>query len=541
MFPRWPLRKKLSLGVTILFLIMGIMSFSGFRGVYAFRDLTKGLRTRATELPLVAELAHRVRDLRVSYTTCHRAEALEPGSLVAPYAPTTLGDTQFRNDMLAVQDALGRYKAQLVTERIGDRRIADNHQERETVNALEQSLKLIEEAYQHENWLRDAWATYTLDNETLHLQELSSRLPEFMTKRLYGFSEEARTQYRIWIGMASVSTFLAVAMLLLLMQFFQTSIFRPLQVLIQGSRRVAGGDFDHRIHVDTQDEVAELAGAMNEMTTRFREIRDDLDAQVKQRTKEVVRSEQLASVGFLAAGVAHEINNPLASIAWSAESLESRLHDIIQQDDEKPDDEHNEEITILRKYLRRIQDEAFRCKGITEKLLDFSRLGDRQKHETELGEQVQAVIDMVQHLGKYRNKQIHFERKGVVVALVNPQEFKQVVLNLVTNALDSLDSGGVVTVTLVRAGAVAELVVTDTGCGMTAEVMEHLYEPFFTRRRGGQGTGLGLSITYRIVEDHGGTIRAYSDGPGRGSQFRVTLPLTEIRYGTERERAFQAA
>ena len=131
--------------------------------------------------------------------------------------------------------------------------------------------------------------------------------------------------------------------------------------------------------------------AMNAMTERFLKIRDDLDLQiqerdeqVRQRTKQVVRSEQLAAVGFLAAGVAHEINNPLATIAWAAEALEMRLHDIIQQDEQQPDGEHDEEIEVLRKYLRKIQDEAFRCKGITEKLLDYSRMGDVQKHPTEL-------------------------------------------------------------------------------------------------------------------------------------------------------------
>jgi signal transduction histidine kinase len=247
----------------------------------------------------------------------------------------------------------------------------------------------------------------------------------------------------------------------------------------------------------------------------------------------------LASVGFLAAGVAHEINNPLASIAWAAESLELRLHDIIQQDDARPDGEHCEEIAVLRDYLRRIQDEAFRCKEITERLLDFSRMGDSEKQATPLGALVSDVIDMVSHLGNYREKRVEFHSRQEVNAAVNAQEIKQVVLNLITNALDSLDPGGVVHVGLAKRDGFAELTVQDNGCGMTEEVLDHLFEPFFTRRRDGKGTGLGLSITWQIVNDHGGSIAASSDGPGRGSSFRVTLPL--VQHEQKRQKQLQAA
>ena len=101
-------------------------------------------------------------------------------------------------------------------------------------------------------------------------------------------------------------------------------------------------------------------------------------------------------------------------------------------------------------------------------------------------------------------------------------------LNLLTNALDSLDDSGLVTVKLEGAGSQCRITITDDGCGMTSEVLQQLFQPFFTRRRDGRGTGLGLSITYRIVSEHGGTITATSDGPGKGSQFVVTLPLHEI-------------
>jgi signal transduction histidine kinase len=365
---------------------------------------------------------------------------------------------------------------------------------------------------------------------------------------MHHFSGEVRGQYRTWIVLTWTSSLLAVAILAFLLKFFHQSVFRPLQVLIRGSRRVSrDGDFQYRIQLNTQDEVAELAGSMNDMTERFLKIRNDLDCQirerdeqVRQRTKEVVRQEQLASVGFLAAGVAHEINNPLAAIAWAAESLEMRLHDILEQDDEEEQEDEEGDIAIARKYLRSIQEEAFRCKGITERLLDFSRMGDMQKQDTDLAELVEGVIDMVRHLGKYREKTIQFECDQPVIAPVNAQEMKQVVLNLITNALDSLDPGGHVRVSLHEFDGEAELMVRDNGCGMTAEVQRHLFEPFYSRRRDGQGTGLGLSISYRIIQDHGGRIVPLSDGPGQGSEFRVSLPMV-ARHEEKRQEARQVA
>ena len=153
---------------------------------------------------------------------------------------------------------------------------------------------------------------------------------------------------------------------------------------------------------------------MNNRTQRFQEIRDDLNNQVQQRTKEVVRSEQLASVGFLAAGVAHEINNPLASIALCAESLEDRVREILpatpphsdaesDSDGDRPSERSEArpatiagaDIEVLQDYLRMIQDEAFRCKGITDGLLDFSRLNDVEKTNVDLSDLVSGVADMV--------------------------------------------------------------------------------------------------------------------------------------------------
>ncbi|NBX29567.1 hypothetical protein EBR04_03800 [bacterium] len=150
---------------------------------------------------------------------------------------------------------------------------------------------------------------------------------------------------------------------------------------------------------------------------------------------------------------------------------------------------------------------------------------------------------MLQHVGRFKGRTIEIEDDRDLLALVNPQEIKQVVLNLLVNALDSIEVEGRVRVAVRRSplpesltgGIEAVLTVADDGCGMTEEVLEHLFEPFFTRRKSGQGTGLGLSIVHRIVTDHGGRIEASSPGPGGGSTFRVTLPVAEVGVTAARD------
>ncbi len=188
-----------------------------------------------------------------------------------------------------------------------------------------------------------------------------------------------------------------------------------------------------------------------------------------------------------------------------------------------------------------VQSEAFRCKGITEKLLDFSRLRDQHRQSCSLTDLVAEVVDVVQHMGRYREKQIVLASPADVIAQVSPQEIKQVVLNLVVNALDSMSANGTLEINVRESNDHAELLFTDDGCGMTREVLDNIFEPFFTRSRTGRGTGLGLSITHRIITDHGGQITAESNGPGQGSRFTVRLPLAAAHFKEELAREPLAA
>ena len=395
--------------------------------------------------------------------------------------------------------------------------LGDRTDERLLAEQLNRKLKEAGEFVDAQEWVLGQVEWDRLASDAEELQLLAAELPSGLHHRVRELAEEVRTTYRTLIATVLSAAVSAAGMFIVFVFLGVRWVFRPLRVLIKASRRVAAGEFSHRVSLDTHDEMAELAGAMNAMTTRFREIRDDLDRQVRERTREVVRSEQLASVGFLAAGVAHEINNPLASIALSAESLEGRLAGAAGGGEE--------DLATAKNYLRLIQEEAFRCKEITDGLLDFSRSGDRQVRDVELRGVATSVVEMVQRLGKYREKELLLEPGGPVWASGVETEMKQVLLNLATNALESVATGGRVRVRVDECDGAAQVVVADNGCGMSEEVKQHLFEPFFTQRRDGQGVGLGLSITYRIVAEHQGTIHAESEGPGRGSRFIVRLPL----------------
>jgi two-component system NtrC family sensor kinase len=542
MLSRWRIRSKLYLTLLFLILAVGTLSFSSFRGVYAYRGLAKWISLSAVEIDLPLQLARHVSNLRetVSKIVLTKPFPVSPTQKNIDIVEKRMYGQKFNVELDNVENTISLYSQALDHNAEADHAANRYRAERAAVLEIRKTLSAIKGII-HENndWFLDEDSIEDMTQELFQLHNLAADLPTFLQAKMESFAQSVRRKYRTWIGLTWATSLSAIPLLLLTGLCLYTWIFCPLRNILRGSREIVSGNFDRRIQMKSVDEMGEVADAMNKMTSRFQEIRDDLDKKVQQRTKEVVRSEQLASVGFLAAGVAHEINNPLASIALCAESLEDRLHDIIQEDDDLPDEQHNQEVEVLRNYLRMIQDEAFRCKNITQQLLDFSRLGDVEKQTIDLTSLVQGVIEMVGHVGQYREKQIRFRTAESVYAAVNSQEMKQVVLNLLTNAMDSLDTGGVVDVHLHRVGDFAELVVKDNGCGMTEEVKRHLFEPFFTRRRDGQGTGLGMSITYRIIADHGGTIEAESPGADGGSTVVVQMPIDPLGTSKETHHRYQ--
>jgi signal transduction histidine kinase len=527
-------------GLGLLLVIVGTLAWSGINGVYAYRGLVKSLSRRASEMPTAMKLNQQITELRLSLLIQQHAHAgfedagpFANAGRSAPSGAMELADAQFPIKLADLRETFERYRDILEDNQRTGEVYGDGRGEHATAAEIEDVLARIEFTTNDADWLLPEDDVAAISDDLQTLQILAAQLPGHLHRNLHDLTDEVRGKYHGWLAVNWTTSLAAAVLLVVFVWLFHAWVFRPLRILIKGSRKIATGNYDYRIVVDTNDEMSELAAATNDMTARFQAIRDDLDRQVRERTSQVIRNEQLASVGFLAAGVAHEINNPLASIAMCAESLEGRLGEMNQSS--------GDDAELAGRYLKMIQSEAFRCKEITERLLDFSRMGDTRRQTTNLGELVDGVVDMVSHIGKYQSKQVTIHHRAAVTVSVNPQEIKQVVLNLVTNALDSMsDDNGQLAIDVVSQDDTAVMTFADNGCGMTAEVLEHLFEPFFTRRQTGQGTGLGLSIAYRIVADHFGHIEATSEGPGRGSTLRVVIPLAVANKETH-HRHHQAA
>lgn len=271
-----------------------------------------------------------------------------------------------------------------------------------------------------------------------------------------------------------------------------------------------------------QRTIHEKTRALVDVNARLAQLSTDLEREVEDRTKRLVRAETLASVGTLAAGVAHEVNNPVASIASCAEGLLRRARD--------PQLLAQEAFAEFPEYLEIIKDEAFRVKDVTRGLLDFSRAGADGKGSAapvDLGSLLQATSRLLAWRCEREQKQIDLDVPSEPVVISGDgASLRQLLLNVTMNALDASSAGGAVRWTLRADGKGAELVCVDQGKGLSRGDLERVLEPFFTRKPPGEGTGLGLSIAYGVARRHGGKLELTSEGEGRGA--RVTVHLAGI-------------
>lgn len=512
------MRKKLMLGMAIVAVNIILLAGGAAYGFYAYYTSVKITEKKILELESTTKLIGAINNLDQKDLNDYQAYLFK---------------TQIVRGYL---DAYRLSNSQTVASGYDP---DQGEEERELMNRIETHLQQLEDKVQQLSQPQVGGTSdfgKRADEIAAALEQLRGsaehlRLSLVTDIQVSGRSSSAAIRQSVWwVGFALVWSILLVSTML---YYFRAWIFAPIRELQAGVQRVHTGNFSQPIQLTSGDELQELADEFNAMVARLHAVNADLARQVNERSRQLVRSERMVSVGFLAAGVAHEINNPLASILFCSEALERRLQDvlnIITATGSASMGMLPADAEVLARYLKMIQQEALRCKDITQKLLDFSRTGDRRKEQADITGLIRGVLEVAKHLPSSRGKTMAFEPNSYVVAPVNAQDLKSVILNLVVNALDSMEDGGLLAISLSTGAGYAEMVFTDSGCGMTPEVLQNIFEPFFTKSRTGKGTGLGLFISHQIVDQHGGTITATSAGPGRGSTFTVRIPL-ELSQG----------
>ncbi|HEY3762155.1 MAG TPA: ATP-binding protein [Verrucomicrobiae bacterium] len=298
--------------------------------------------------------------------------------------------------------------------------------------------------------------------------------------------------------------------------FLITKVTQPLSELRDSAEAVGRGDFSRQVPIRSDDEVGELAGAFNRMTKNVRESRAQLEQTVstlKNTQEQLIQSEKLSAVGEFVAGVAHELNNPLAAVMGFSEML--READV----DAK-----------YRRHLDLIFKAAQRCQKIVQSLLSFARHQKPERKPVSANELVEAVLEIVAYPLRTSNVEVITGfQPNMPAILADSHQIQQVLLNIINNARQAMEGhqrDGQIKINTAVSEAIVRITIQDNGPGIPDENLRRIFDPFFTTKEVGKGTGLGLSLCYGIIKEHGGNISATSR-PGEGATFVIELPIAQ--------------
>ncbi len=308
----------------------------------------------------------------------------------------------------------------------------------------------------------------------------------------------------------------------------------PVRDLLHGTRRIMEGDLEHRVEARANDEIGELADSFNAMVRTLKDYKDRIDdysrsleEKVRLRTEELkkaqeslLQSEKLASIGLLASGVAHELNNPLTSILMNINLLMEEVRDQAN----------------IHTELKRISDDTLRCRRIIDDLRDFSRRHELDIRSSNLNDVVGSTLGLIKHQLELHGIALRQDfSSDLPLISFDPDRMRQVLMNVFVNAIQAMPRGGSLTVkTALREGLV-EIAVQDSGAGIPRDIRGKIFAPFFTTKEA--GTGLGLSIVYRIMQEHGGRIEVESrtaeeietgSSGSVGTTIRLYIPLKAV-------------
>ena len=355
----------------------------------------------------------------------------------------------------------------------------------------------IDRAFVVNDWYITAYEPIkNIENEIigiLYVGILEEEFIDMKNKTLWTF---------LWITFAGIIVSFAISYLL------GNSIIKPIRSLVSASNDLAQGDLSHRVECKTKDEIGELAHTFNLMADSI----EERDEQLKNYTKKkIMESERLAMIGQLAAGVAHEINNPLGSILIYSNLL---LEDMKEENHSKEN-------------LSKIVEQTTRCKEIVKGLLDFARQNEPEMKKTDINNTINEVLSLVKNQSMFQNVRI-IKKFDTTLPEINLDKAKiqQVFINILLNAVESMEDQGdlIIETCYSLEKKFVELKFTDTGCGISEENIKRLFEPFFSAKKRGFGTGLGLSISYGIIKKHKGNINVKSE-VGKGTTFIISLPI----------------
>jgi signal transduction histidine kinase len=304
-----------------------------------------------------------------------------------------------------------------------------------------------------------------------------------------------------------------IVTVLILAWAFRRMVLRPLQRLHRAATDLGQTGTTPPVPILSRDEFGQLTHAFNGMADRLASHRQDLEQRVEQRSLELIRTARLADLGTIAAGIAHEINNPLASIAAGVEGLQREL----------TSSAHIPPATL--EYFEIVVKEAYRAKEIAARLLRFGRQERRPDQPLWLEHEAREVVSMLTFQAEGRGITIELDfPDGLPPIHGDPGEWRQVFFNLLRNALDASPDASVVRVAAAREAGSLLLRVQDHGSGFDPVEVDRVFEPFFTTKDPGEGTGLGLAIVERIVRDNRGSIRATNWAGGGEIQIRLPWP-----------------
>jgi len=351
--------------------------------------------------------------------------------------------------------------------------------------------------------------------------------------------DEARRRSAVDLLLASLVGILAV--LGITVAGVQRMVHRPVQGLIRETDKLGHGDLSARVPEGRHDELGTLAETFNRMAhdleaahTELLGWTQSLEQRVEEKTSEleraqekIVQVERMASLGRLAAVVAHEINNPLSSVVTYAKILVRRLQS------KELDDECRENL----EYLESIASEASRCGEIVAQLLSFARRGGGEFTAVDINQVVDRAVFLTKHTLELAEVSCELElEEDMPTVRADPGQIQQALMALLINAGEAVEKGGRVQVTTTTCVEGVEIAVEDDGPGMDPDVARRVFEPFFTTKDGSSGVGLGLAVVYGIVERHGGKVEL-TTAPGKGCRFAVVLPIDGPGSDNEERRA----